>query len=369
MAKIDSPSMKTIAAKAGVSVMTVSRALRNDSEVNKATRNRILKLAEEMGYKKHPYISALMTQRGSRNKIKASPVIALVHCLPFKRALTHNMKVFQSSVHQTALNQGFEVEEFYLNEPGMTARRLVEILETRNIRGVIFEHFFSWGNRLEADFSELACVAIGSTLSEPNFHRVDNDYSKEMQIAISKLFEYGYSRPCLLNIEDAEQHNLYRRRSAFLYGQQMFSEKNRIPIPMGVYHRDDLKSVIDKWMRRFRPDVFLSMQPETPDAIRELGYRIPEDVGFIHFGLTPQMKDYAGVNPNWRQKAVTAVNQVVDLINRNEFGVPENPVSIFVRNFWVDGPSVLKKQSAARIENPGTIDSDFHSPHHAWRNV
>ena len=356
--------MKTIAEKAGVSVMTVSRALRNDPEVNKETQGRILLLAKQLGYKKHPYISALMSQRGSRRKTKASPVIALVHCLPFERELTHNMKVFQASAHEAAEEQSFELEEFYLHEPGMTLRRLVDILKTRNIRGVVFEHFFTWGNRLNADFSSLACVAIGSTIAEPSFHRVDSDFHNEMRIAMSKIYEYGYRRPCLVNMEGSEQHNHYRRRSAFMYGQLMFAEEDRIPIPMGIHRRVDLKAVIDKWLQKYQPDILLSMQPDVLHFLEEFGLKVPDDIGFVHVGLGPALKGFAGINPNWRQKAITAVNHVVDSLNRNDFGIPENPICMSVEHIWIDGPSMVKR--SVKSHN-GLIDTEYLASRDSWK--
>ena len=43
-------TMKDVAQRAGVSVMTVSRAFRRDSSVGEETRKRILKISEELGY-------------------------------------------------------------------------------------------------------------------------------------------------------------------------------------------------------------------------------------------------------------------------------------------------------------------------------
>ena len=45
-----SVKLRDIAVKAGVSVNTVSRALRNKPDVGEKTRETILRLAEELGY-------------------------------------------------------------------------------------------------------------------------------------------------------------------------------------------------------------------------------------------------------------------------------------------------------------------------------
>ncbi|MEJ6395863.1 LacI family DNA-binding transcriptional regulator [Gymnodinialimonas sp. 2305UL16-5] len=58
-------TMKDVAKSAGVSVMTVSRAFKNDSSVKEKTRDHIRKTAEEMGYVFDSLASNLRTQRSN----------------------------------------------------------------------------------------------------------------------------------------------------------------------------------------------------------------------------------------------------------------------------------------------------------------
>src|SRR4051812_9774003 len=61
------PTMKTIAAEVGVSVMTVSLALRNHPRISRATRQRVQTVATRLGYRSNPMVASLMTQiRSSR---------------------------------------------------------------------------------------------------------------------------------------------------------------------------------------------------------------------------------------------------------------------------------------------------------------
>ncbi len=57
-------TLEELAKTAGVSVSTVSRALTNSSHaVNKNTRQRILKLADELGYRPNLIARSLRTER------------------------------------------------------------------------------------------------------------------------------------------------------------------------------------------------------------------------------------------------------------------------------------------------------------------
>src|SRR5258708_37849280 len=70
------PNLRTIARKAGVSHTAVSLALRNDPSVSVATRTRIQKLANDLGYKPNALVSALMRQVHSKSRIVAQETIA-----------------------------------------------------------------------------------------------------------------------------------------------------------------------------------------------------------------------------------------------------------------------------------------------------
>ncbi|MBQ1314571.1 MAG: LacI family DNA-binding transcriptional regulator, partial [Erysipelotrichaceae bacterium] len=56
-------SMKEIAKSCGVSVATVSKALSDKPDISKPTRDRIRKVAEEMGYMLNASARALKTNR------------------------------------------------------------------------------------------------------------------------------------------------------------------------------------------------------------------------------------------------------------------------------------------------------------------
>ncbi len=59
------PTIKTIASIAGVSHVTVSRALRDNSDISKATKEKILKIAEEIGYMPNAFARGLSSRQSN----------------------------------------------------------------------------------------------------------------------------------------------------------------------------------------------------------------------------------------------------------------------------------------------------------------
>src|SRR5712675_732128 len=74
-------TMKTIATQAAVTQATVSMCLANNPRMPPATRTRIRAIAERLGYRPNPYISALMRVRRQGRANNDRPVLALVNGL------------------------------------------------------------------------------------------------------------------------------------------------------------------------------------------------------------------------------------------------------------------------------------------------
>lgn len=66
------PSYRDIADRAGVSLMTVSLALRNSPRISAATRTRIQRIASEIGYTADPQIADMMNYLRKRRAHESS---------------------------------------------------------------------------------------------------------------------------------------------------------------------------------------------------------------------------------------------------------------------------------------------------------
>ena len=331
--------MKSVAQAVGVSVMTVSRVLRNRPEIKPETRRRVWAEVAAQGYKPNPLVSALMTQLKAKEKVRDGAMLALVHCLPEGYELSENMMTFREAARARAGDLGYGLIEFYLRDYGMIINRIVEILQSRGIRGIIFEHFFTHGHRFNCNFSSFACVALGNSIAHPEFHRIASDQFREMQIALHQAESRGYRRIGYATLREVEILCNYQRMAALALAQS-YMERSQIVPRLEVESFESLEQELLAWYERHRPDVILTQHPASYKFLTDAGIRIPEDVGFLHLGYNAKFKHVGGVDPNWRQRGVSAVDRVVNQLNRNEFGVPESPTVTYVKSEWVEGPSL-----------------------------
>jgi transcriptional regulator with XRE-family HTH domain len=72
------PTMRDVARRAGVSVSTVSLALRNSPLVSAETQAAVRAAVAELGYRVNPYVAAHMRSRRKPQAGVAAPVLAIV---------------------------------------------------------------------------------------------------------------------------------------------------------------------------------------------------------------------------------------------------------------------------------------------------
>lgn len=332
------PSIQLIAKKVGLSKATVSRVLRGLPGHKEATRQKIIKVADELGYSSHPIMSAVMSSVRFKKTAQFSPVIAAIHFQPWGEKRGWNMEVLRQRIHQQADNLGYKVEEFSWFDPDMKPERLMQIIRARGIRGVILEHFIQQKIHIKVDLSDLAVVSVGGGFLSPLLHRVEVNYFGGLLIALEKLRSYGYKRPGVALPTFFETMSVFKREAALYIAQQDMEEENRIPI-LHLEDEDKMRE-LEEWFKEFKPDCILGVGEGLMEKLGKMSYRFPDDIGFAHLGLQSDLKGIAGVNPNWSEIGYTAVNQVVEQLNRNAFGIPEHPMRILIDSTWVDGDSV-----------------------------
>lgn len=355
MSKDDHPSIQHIADKVGMSKATVSRVLRGLPGHKRETRKKIITAAKELGYESHPILSALMSSVRFKKSSDYSPVIAEIHCQPWKRYLGDNMVSLKDNVHEQAKKLGYKVEEFHWFDPDMKPKRLLNILRSRGIRGVILEYFMESEIDLTGlDFSPFATVSIGGASITPKFHKVEVDHYGNLIKSIKLLKKRGYERFGVMIPKLFEKPSGFKRDAALYSVHNTIDEKDRIP----MYQMDGIDNFdgFESWIETHRPDCILGVGEDIPKKIVSLGYSIPDTVGYAHLGWHSSYEGMAGINPHWGGVGLTAVNLVVDQLNRNEYGSPEHPLWVLVEGEWVDGQSVRpNKQRRASPESRGRL--------------
>lgn len=343
-------TMQKIADEAGVSRMAVSLALRNSPKISPETRERIQEIARRLDYRPNPLVSALMTQLREVRRVPRPTTMAFVTAYPTADGWRRPGPFvdFFDGAKARAEALGYTMEEWWAREPKLSEERFSEILFNRNIHGLLIAPLPAGGSTLNLKWPKFAVATIAFSLASPVIHRASNDQYHSILMAIEHLRARGYQRIGLAITEEQDVRVQRKWSAGYLVDQQSLKPADRIPhlLVSGQFNR----AFVD-WYREFKPDAVLTQEPRCLDLLREIGVRVPGDVGVAHLALTESDSGFAGVNQNGRLVGASAVDLIDAQLRRNERGLPASPKTLLVQGRWIEGPTVRalpKKRSARR---------------------
>lgn len=335
-------TVRDIAKAAGVSHSTVSRALQGSPLVQPETKKRLVKLAEEMGYRPDPMLSALTAYRSKVQLRKQRNALAFV-IGPYVK---EGWRDIIDSAHKRAERLGFDLQ-LYIWDEKLPAARQSEILRSRGVRGLIVGPLTKENHLIELPLrlSYFSFVAIGRFISTPKINTVTPNHFGSVRQAVKHLREKGYRRIGLALLERLNYHVDDRIRTAYMAYQSGLPKSEQVPacFPADESHEEE---EISEWIKREKPDAIISYSHYYDDLIAE-GFKIPEDFAFASLNLNSRYEHkVAGTNVNDHMVGQVAVNQLNSQLLVGEIGAPEVQQTIIVDTFWEEGTTAPALDSA-----------------------
>ncbi|MET0263081.1 MAG: LacI family DNA-binding transcriptional regulator [Rariglobus sp.] len=328
-----------IALKAGVHITTVSLALRDDPRLAEATRRRIQDLALEMGYTPDPMLSALTVYRNRSKRIHHQGTLAWL-CPPTVRSgqATHQFSDYLKGAEERCNELGYKLEVFYFSDLG--GSRLSSVLRARNIKGLLIPPQAHSRAHLDFDWNEFSAVCFGFTLSWPRLHLITNAQYSSSRLAVRMLRTRGYHRLGFVSTRETDERTDQNFRAGFLSEQHDFLPENRIP-PLLLEDTTITKECGEfaEWYERYKPDVILHIYPTVEEFLRRLKIT-PKQCGCASLSVPKRDGTLAGVYQNDPLIGRKAVDFLIDMLHRNERGIPPHRFQFFVESEWVDGKSI-----------------------------
>jgi LacI family transcriptional regulator, repressor for deo operon, udp, cdd, tsx, nupC, and nupG len=341
-------TLKQVAEKAGVHVSTAWRALKNDTYVEPTKRARIRALAEQLGYAPDPMLTALSNYRRKQAPGAFQSTLAWVNNFPIRqegRGLG-NIAGYQEGAAEFATAMGYKLEEFWLAEAGMTARRAREILLTRGIRGLLLPPQPLAGGELALEVAGFACVAIGYSLASPRLHVVANHQHNASLTALRELARLGHRRIGMVAASETLRRANHSFESPYHFFQAIQEEAERVPL-FTISGRDEAVNLaaargrfID-WFKHHRPTAILSHVGAVRNWLEESGFTVPADVSLATLSRIFD-PDWSGIDQQEVEIGRRAVEFLISQFQSGERGVPTTPLRLLVEGRWVEGNTTRK---------------------------
>lgn len=331
--------MRAVAEAAGVSVATVSLALRESPLLPAETRRKVADLARELGWTPNAAVSRVM--REIRSPGLATYRETLGFLLPAKiRPQEAWTGWLRAGLRAEAKRLGYGLEEFRTTGDRGEARRLTRELRARGIRGLVLGPPAGAKGTMELEWRHFAFVAIGYGTTAPRAHRVARDVAHTLRGVYGRLEALGYRRIGFVSSPNNEgrvegsalaAHLLYRWERG---GAQ--------PEPLVVARAND--PALGPWLERERPDVVLATVLGVDEELRRMGWRVPAEIGFCGFNVQGARAPQTGIYADYEALGAAAVAQVSGLLERGEFGEPDRESALLVPGRWHEGKTVRPRR-------------------------
>ena len=285
-------SLKDLAHELGVSIATVSRALRNSPEIGQEMQMKVKELAKRLNYRPNPFAQSLRKE-GPR-------IIGVV----VPNLVTHFYAAVLDGIEDEARRAGYSVISSNSHESCEDEMRAIDNFINLHVEGIIAsvsQNTTDYSHFEKVSKMGIPLVFFGRTCLPDLFSSVTANGDVAAQKATQHLIETGSRRIAFLG--GPNHLDMVKRRK---HGYLEALRDNRIPIDreLVVCNRIDFDTVVEATTKLLhienRPDAILAVNDTVTfaafTAIKEMGLRIPEDVALIGFTddlharyVTPQM--------------------------------------------------------------------------------
>ena len=272
-------SLKDLADRLGVSIATVSRALRNSHEVGEELKTKIQALAKELNYRPNPFAQSLRKE--------APRVIGVI----VPNLVTHYYAAVLDGIEDYATRAGYSVISANSHESHERESLLLDNFLDMHVEGIIAclaQDTVDYSHFRELHKMGIPLVFFARTCLPELFSQVVANGDVAAQEATQHLIDKGARR--IAFIGGPNHLDMVRRRK---HGYLEALRENRIAIDRSlvVCGKIDFevarKSTLDLLQREERPDAILAFNDILTyaafDAIKAASLRIPDDVAIIGF--------------------------------------------------------------------------------------
>lgn len=342
MNTLSSPTLRDVAARAGVSHTTVSLSLRNDLRIPADTRARVRKVARAMGYRANLQLSAHMARVRLKHAIAAPEVVAFLSggALPDAWKSRYAQRNFFKGAQKRGEQLGIRLEPFWLGENGVRSAHTCQVLLARGIRAGLLMPFPRPFYAISFEWSKFVCVALGFSFIGTALHRVQHRHFHGASTAFENLTRLGYRRIGFVIDGDENRRSDRNWLAGYLGAQHLLGGQKLAPL-ITESHRHH--GVLSEWLEREQPDAIIGVHADLLAGLKALGRRIPRDVAFasldVHNFNSRQMQCPAGIDQRQATLGSIAMDQLVGQLYRNEYGLQPTPVYSLIDGRWIEGRS------------------------------
>jgi len=326
-------TLRQLAETAGVSQMTVSRALSGRGRIAESTRTRITGLAERHGYRPDPEVAKLMHHlRARRTRRFQSLVIGLTTRRPDDRESYFQSLAAGARAQLKGRGYGFEVMQIAADGRGPAG--LGRMLRTRGVEGILIlpqkspvdlSGLLTW--------SEFVAVAASASAAVPGAHRVTPDHFGNALLLCRTLAASGQRRIGLVIDADHDRRTNQGFSAAITW--HGLNEATRFVPPLVT--SGDFTEALRTWFAREQPDTIVTNEFASAQlCARLLRLSLTGAVRFVVTSRAGHGKtEIAGIDERPEAIGAAAADLLTNMVERRARHESAAQLSTLLAGRWV----------------------------------
>lgn len=345
------PTMSDIAKIVGCSKNTVSLALRNSPLISIKTKRKIVAVSKRLGYVRNDAFSRFMSEIKLSGLKRYRETIALVNANENPSAFKNHPTIpkYVEGIRRAAQREGFAINEFWLYDPGLSARSFERILKTRNIRGGIITGLMN-EKHLPKKFGEIwnkfCFVITGVRTYGPTLNFTIADHFLIAYQATMQALRHGYNRPALVLDREIDELIEGRFTGGFLRAQLSMPQSDKIEPFFDVKQSCKDRSIFRRWFFKNKPNALICLYNSARLWVEELGFKVPDDIALIQLERRENEPEWAGLDQRNDLAGEAAVGKLSQLLySSNSDSSKREITATLVSPEWVESSTICMQSS------------------------
>jgi LacI family transcriptional regulator/LacI family repressor for deo operon, udp, cdd, tsx, nupC, and nupG len=341
-------TQKDIAEASGFHRATVSLALKHHPSLPKSTRDHILNIAEKLGYRPDPVLSALTAYRNNNQSRSFQGTMAWL--VLYDEQSKHDWKSsnlfmqYHEGAKEQADKYGYQLEIFEFDPSKISYKRMASILKARNVNGILLCPQNSPFMTMEFDWDSFSFVTFGYSLMKPKLHTVTATQYRSMVQTMTMMHEREHRRIAFMFNPTHDRRADHNYLAGYLMSQHLIGE-TPIVLDYRYSQMSEFKAELIQRRKEGIPlDALVSGNQNIAKLLKQAGVSAPEDIAVACPLLNTQDTTMSGIYEDSVHIGRIAVDHLNNMLLRGERGIPNKALRIHVEGLWHEGKTLPTKR-------------------------
>ena len=301
--------------------MTVSLALRDSPKISAVTRERIRKIALQLGYQPDPELSRLMKHLRLSRTAQGKTDVAIVDFYPATTfAEGYYMRKIRAGATARAGELGFNITTIHAADYHFNLKHILNVIRHRGIEGLLLLPPAIMPLQLDptADWRDISVVATSNSILAPRFHSVVPHQFANMMRLLEKMKRSGHRRVCAIFDEFFDERTAHNFTAAVDWHRH---GRRTLVLPWKLSPAQK-RSRVAQWIARQKPDLIFAQASDSVESALPL-LKKSHRPNIVGLGTETTFSSHLDERPDLVGTA--AIDLLAGMMYFHETGIPEHP--------------------------------------------